>query len=458
MFQKANKRLKKNKRSPKETGEEGRARTSQSRNSKQIHKRIFISIAVVAAAITVPYIFALAADTNQVENMAKISVQPIQSAAPTPTPSPSPSPSVTASGELTSDLTESVAWAAAPTPGEDAVATPIAEASAEAIYATITPGTDEPFVALIQQRLMDLEYMEADEPTTLFGPVTSQAIQYFQRKNGLAEDGIAGVETQTVLFSANAKKYTVSEGASGPDVQSIQDRLKELGYSVGNTGYFGTDTSKAVKYFQRMNGLSDDGNVGSDTREMLYSTGAEPSVEYTKSHSSSSNSGNSSGNSGGSSAGSSNSSSNSSGNSNSGSSSGSGNSGSGGSSAKPAANPGNSEAFVQAALSLLGKPYVWGGKGPNVFDCSGFVYYALKLSGNGIGYMTSAGWHNSSYPKVSSMSDLQRGDVIDYRGHVGIYLGDGTMVDASSSQGKIRITSINSSYWVKNFLEGRRIF
>jgi cell wall-associated NlpC family hydrolase len=59
------------------------------------------------------------------------------------------------------------------------------------------------------------------------------------------------------------------------------------------------------------------------------------------------------------------------------------------------------------------------------------------------------------------MSDLKAGDVISFKGHVGIYLGGGKMIDASSSQGQVRITSSNiqsSSYWTRNFVCGFRIF
>ena len=116
------------------------------------------------------------------------------------------------------------------------------------------------------------------------------------------------------------------------------------------------------------------------------------------------------------------------------------------------------EALISAAYAQLGKRYVRGGKGPDTFDCSGFVYYALQSSGNGVPYMTSRAWAESSYPRVDSMDDLQRGDVVCFRGHVGIYLGSGAMIDASSSRGKVRITfNIKASpYWQRSFICGRR--
>ncbi len=412
-------------------------------------KNLAFTAAVVFLALTIPIIFATAANTNEVEKMAQISMSP------SPSPSPVETPTPTATGDLTSDLLEQTATA---TPVETPTPEPSPSVSAAAAYSVINPGTNDPFVAVIQQRLMDLQYMDQDDPTTLYGPATKQAMEYFQRKNGLQQDGIASVDAQTLLFSANAKPYTVSEGDSGPDVQSIQDRLVELGYTVDHTGYFGTDTKKAVQYFQRMNGLTPDGNVGFYTKEALYSSKAEPSVEYTKAKEEAEAAAKASASA---------SKSSSSPQPSTSSSSSAQPSASASSSPEPSASPseskanGSVEAFISAALDQLGKTYVLGGKGPDVFDCSGLVYYALKASGNGIPYMTSYGWADAGqYTKIESMNSLKRGDVVCETGHVGIYLGDGKIVNASSSNGKVIISEsvFSSSYWTGKFICGRRVF
>ena len=75
--------------------------------------------------------------------------------------------------------------------------------------------------------------------------------------------------------------------------------------------------------------------------------------------------------------------------------------------------------------------------------------------------MTSASWAKcTKYPKITSMSKLERGDIIVYSGHVGIYLGGGKMIDASSSKGKVRTTSgiTSSNYWTSHFICGFRVF
>lgn len=114
------------------------------------------------------------------------------------------------------------------------------------------------------------------------------------------------------------------------------------------------------------------------------------------------------------------------------------------------------EALINAAAAQLGKPYVLGGKGPDVFDCSGLVYYALNSGGYIIDYMTSAQWALSSYTIVPA-GDLQRGDVLCFKGHVGIYLGDDSMIEANGVV-RIRENLLESTYFANNFICARRVF
>ena len=81
--------------------------------------------------------------------------------------------------------------------------------------------------------------------------------------------------------------------------------------------------------------------------------------------------------------------------------------------------------------------------------------------------MTSIAWRScSKYKRIKSMRELKRGDVLVFKGksmrtgHVGIYLGSGRMIDASSSKGKVRITDnvLSSSYWQEHFLMAYRIW
>ncbi|MBR3843538.1 MAG: C40 family peptidase, partial [Christensenellaceae bacterium] len=62
------------------------------------------------------------------------------------------------------------------------------------------------------------------------------------------------------------------------------------------------------------------------------------------------------------------------------------------------------------------------------------------------------------YETVTSMSEIKAGDIIVFKGHVGIAIGNGQMIDASSSEGKIRYGNLSHSYWKKNFIKACRLF
>ena len=114
--------------------------------------------------------------------------------------------------------------------------------------------------------------------------------------------------------------------------------------------------------------------------------------------------------------------------------------------------------LLSIASSKLGSPYVWGAKGPNSFDCSGFVYWGLNKAGVKQSYTTSSGWRSiGKYTKITNFNSLQAGDIIVVSGHVGIVAGGGTVIDASSSNGKVVHRSL-SSWWRNNFICGWRIF
>ncbi len=436
-------------------------------------------------------------------------------------------------------------------------------------------GMSAPVVAEIQEQLMELGYMDNDEPTEYFGPITKSSIKLFQRKHGLPMDGCVGMETYSMLISSEATKYSVSIGVEGTDVKELQIRLRELGYLDKATEYFGTETEAAVKKFQERNGLSMDGTVGEKTREMLYSDDAKANyfergevnekilsyqnrlkklgyltteadgkygndteaavkrfqersgliadgylgpqtIENLLSSNAQANAlmigmkgtdvenvqkrlkelnylksvdGYYGSNTEGAvrafqernslsvdgkvgkrtmslltsddakKAGST-----------------SGSSTSGGSSSsrppaegqpqvetpsRPSGKVVSVEAFLDIARSKLGSRYVRGAKGPSSFDCSGFVYWCLNQAGVSQGYMTSASWQKTTkYQRISNMSSLQSGDIVSFKGHVGIYLGGGQMIDASSGQGKVRITSSiqSSAYWSRHFVAGFRVF
>jgi peptidoglycan DL-endopeptidase CwlO len=94
---------------------------------------------------------------------------------------------------------------------------------------------------------------------------------------------------------------------------------------------------------------------------------------------------------------------------------------------------------VAAALSRLGKRYVYGAGGPNTFDCSGLVQWSYRQAGVGTAHYTGAFW--AAYRHVSR-SEMQPGDLVFFfsdHHHVGIYLGGGMMVNAPQTGDVVRI-------------------
>lgn len=292
-------------------------------------------------------------------------------------------------------------------------------------------------VGALQRRLMELGYYDYDGFTGNYGPVTQEAIRLFQRTNGLKQDGIAGAETLTLLASEDALPYTVRLEDEGEDVRKIQNRLKELGYLSGSAdGIYGAETQKAVVSFQKQNGLTADGIFGQNTQELLYSPSAQ-AAPAAKSSSGSSEKKESSASSGSSKE----------------------------QETSSASSSGDVSQMIRFAKEQLGKKYVWSTEGPNSFDCSGFVYYVLKNSGVSTGRYSAAGFSQvSSWEKIESKGDLQPGDLVFFTapgssriGHTGIWLGNNQYIHASTSAGKVVISSAGS-YFNENFVFGRRVF
>ena len=281
-------------------------------------------------------------------------------------------------------------------------------------------GTSGEEVLRLQKRLFELGYLTT-QPDGKFGKDTENAIRRFQQTHGFIDDGYAGSQTRAMLFSDKAEKNALMVGDSGNDVRNVQQRLIELKYLSGKAdGYFGSNTEAAVKAFQKNNKLTVDGKVGPRTMSILLSDSAKKAPAKS---------------SGG----------------------GSGGSSSGG---KKEQTPQESkvDALIRVAKSKLGCKYVRGAKGPDAFDCSGFVYWCLNQIGVKQGYMTSAGWAaTKKYPVVEKISDLKAGDIISFKGHVGIALGGGKMIDSAPSGNGVRITSLSHPYWQKNFIRGYRV-
>lgn len=101
---------------------------------------------------------------------------------------------------------------------------------------------------------------------------------------------------------------------------------------------------------------------------------------------------------------------------------------------------------VNYALSKVGGPYVHGGNGPRGFDCSGLTSAAWRAAGISLP-RTASGQYGVGTPV--SLQDLQPGDLVFYYSgisHVGIYIGNGKIVDAANPRRGIRITTVTGNY------------
>lgn len=120
--------------------------------------------------------------------------------------------------------------------------------------------------------------------------------------------------------------------------------------------------------------------------------------------------------------------------------------------------------LVEFAKGYLGCPYVYGGSGPDTFDCSGFTMYVYDNFGISLTHSAIA---QSQVGTYVAKEDLQPGDLVffleyetmDEIGHVGIYIGDGNFIHASSGTGYcVKISTLLSGSYDIRYDTARRVF
>ncbi len=147
-------------------------------------------------------------------------------------------------------------------------------------------------VRTLQNRLIELGWLTGEADGS-YGAATAYAVKAFQAKHDLWEDGKAGPDTLTILYSTKASSTstpsasvgkTLQEGQSSDAVRAMQKRLKALGYLSGSVdGSYGQATKAAVIAFQTANGLKADGRAGTSTLNLLYSDEAKSADVLTSS-------------------------------------------------------------------------------------------------------------------------------------------------------------------------------
>lgn len=117
--------------------------------------------------------------------------------------------------------------------------------------------------------------------------------------------------------------------------------------------------------------------------------------------------------------------------------------------------------IVAYAEEYLGTPYVLGGNGPNQFDCSGFTKYVYSHFGYTLNRTATDQLQNG----VSvSKDELQPGDLVFFKyrtskpvSHVGIYIGNGEFIHASTNRYVVQIDQMESGHYANVYVYARRI-
>ena len=112
------------------------------------------------------------------------------------------------------------------------------------------------------------------------------------------------------------------------------------------------------------------------------------------------------------------------------------------------------------AMSFVGYSYVWGGMSPSTgFDCSGLMYYVLTQYGYSMKRVAN---DQMTQGTAVSRDNLQVGDLVffgygSYANHVGMYIGNGNFVHASTPSTGVRVNSLNETYYSTRYIGARRI-
>ncbi len=107
--------------------------------------------------------------------------------------------------------------------------------------------------------------------------------------------------------------------------------------------------------------------------------------------------------------------------------------------------------YVKLSKRFIGVPYLWGGTSDFGFDCSGFVQRLIKFSNNLIIPRNSVDQMDYS-KKIDSFSNAKKGDLIFFKGHVAIYLGNYKIIHANGHFSSVTINDLSDKSEYSNYL------
>lgn len=116
------------------------------------------------------------------------------------------------------------------------------------------------------------------------------------------------------------------------------------------------------------------------------------------------------------------------------------------------------KSLTRSALRFLGTPYVFGGTSGYGFDCSGYVQHVYAMLGVHLPRTADAQYYSGR----RAVGGVKAGDLVFFQtyepgpSHVGIYIGHGRFVHASSSHG-VMVSSLSDSYWSARYLGAKRV-
>lgn len=302
--------------------------------------------------------------------------------------------------------------------------------------AELKEGDKSDDVKKLQSRLVALKYLPSDtELSRHFGALTKAGVEAFQKRSGLKATGVLDSKTEKAVYGKNAKKAKTP--VELPKQESVSNTAQANNQSNANILLSG-DLSQLEQLYPELKSNPDILRNNPGLAEQLLARQAAlnalggvttPAASlpvasaYTPASSTSVPSGS------------------------------------------------NMEDVIQFGMTLLGRPYRNGGRGPDSFDCSGFVCYILGQYGYPRPGSSQDISDYSGWVTISDRSQLIRGDIVLFHtsgrnisvGHSGIYLGDGTFLHAEPSNG-VTVTSMSDynsrgekTYYNANYLWAKRI-